>query len=397
MVYVKLHNTNIDDEVYYYFLKNGEKRFMYRHKYYDVLGKRKEKKKSSFKTEKEALKALLKVKASILSGQSKQVEKDQMTVSQWLDIWFETYSGGWEVTSKLQRKNAIRHQMKPLLGKFKLSELDRTTYVRMYINELSKKYKPSTVALFHRLFKIAINAAVEDEIIPRNRFNKVTIEQDEELDNFLTPEELNVLLDVAKRHDNITNYTFILFLAYTGFRRGECLGLKWGNVNLKEKTVTVDCTRDRFGERPPKTKNSYRTIPIDDVLVNQLSVYQKWCIETKLAHGMQLNKKNDHVFISHQGGTPVGANTLLYLFRRLYKQMEKENIHINQITPHGLRHTHATILINTGIPPKTIADRLGNTVEMIYNVYSHSFKELEDKAVAAFSESLSIGAKSGAK
>src|SRR5690625_3864265 len=53
---------------------------------------------------------------------------------------------------------------------------------------------------------------------------------------------------------------------------------------------------------------------------------------------------------------------------------------------------------NMGIPPKTIADRLGNTVEMIYNVYSHSFKELEDKAVVAvaFSESLASGAKIGA-
>lgn len=392
----KLHKSNKDNEVYYYYLKNGEKRWMYRHKYYDVLGKRKEKKESSFKTEKEALKALLEVKASLLNDQSKQVEYNQMTVSQWLDIWYETYNSGWEVTSRLQRKNAIKHQMKPLLGKFKLSKLDRTTYVREYINKLSKKYKPSTVALFHRLFKIAINAAVEDEIIPRNRFNKISIEQEEELDNFLTSDELNILLDVTKKHENITNYTFILLLAYTGLRKGEALGLKWKNINLKEKTVTVERTRDRYGDRPPKTKNSYRTFPIDDIVVNQLQVYQKWCIETKFAYGMKLDKKKDYVFISYQGGTPMGANTSKYLFERIYKQLEKDNIHIKRITPHGLRHTHATILINMGIPPKTIADRLGNTVEMIYNVYSHSFKELEDKAVVAFSESLASGAKIGA-
>ena len=82
------------------------------------------------------------------------------------------------------------------------------------------------------------------------------------------------MLGVTKKYKNITNYTFVLLLAYSGLRKGEALGVKWKNVNLKEKTITVDCIRDRLGDRPPKTKNSYRTIPIDDVLVNQLKVYQ---------------------------------------------------------------------------------------------------------------------------
>lgn len=270
-------------------------------------------------------------------------------------------------------------------------------HVRVYINKLLEKYKPSTVALFHRLFKIAINAAVEDEIIPRNRFNKISIEQDEELDNFLTPRELDIFLNVAKQHDNITNYSFILLLAYTGLRKGEALGLKWKNINFEDKTVTVECTRDRYGDRPPKTKNSYRTIPIDELLMNQLRVYQKWCIAKKLSYGMQLDKLDDYVFISHQGGTAMGVNTLHYLFKRLYTLLEKNEIKIRRITPHGLRHTHATTLINVGIPVKTIANRLGNSVEVIYNVYAHSFKEIEDKAVSAFSEAMNIGANSGAK
>src|SRR5690606_27879057 len=107
-------------------------------------------------------------KADVLNGNHKKVEHSQMTVGQWLDIWYETYSDGWKVTSRKQRENAIEHQMKPLLGKYKLNELDKTTYIRAYIKPLQKKYKPRTVALFHRLFKIAINAAVEDEILSRN-------------------------------------------------------------------------------------------------------------------------------------------------------------------------------------------------------------------------------------
>lgn len=61
-----------------------------------------------------------------------------------------------------------------------------------------------------------------------------------------------------------------------------------------------------------------------------------------------------------------------------------------QITPHGLRHTHATILIGQRIHPKVIADRLGNTPQMILNVYSHSFKELEKESVQAFEQALNL-------
>lgn len=393
---MKLHKTKVDDEVYYYFLKNGEQCWMYRHKYRDSLGNRREKKKSSFKTEKEALRSLLEVKASILNGQSKHVEHSQMTVSQWLDIWYETYNGAWEVTSRALRRDVIRDHMKPLLGRYKLSELDKTTYIRLYINKLLEKYKPGSVVLFHDLFRIAINAAVEDELIPRNRFNKITIEKDEKLENFLTPEELNVFLTVAKKHANITGWTLIHLLAYTGFRKGEALALEWKDVNFKEKTITVKRTRDYYGTRSPKTKNSYRTITVDDVVLQQLKSYQKWCIETKFKYGMKLDKEKDFIFISYQGATPVSSNILYDVFESLYKSMKKEKTNLKRITPHGLRHSHGTMLINMGIPPKTVADRLGNTVEMIYNVYSHSFKQLEDKAVSAFSESLS-GANIGAK
>jgi len=118
---VKLYKTKKDPEIYYYFNKKKEKLWLYRHKYYDALGKRKEKKKSGFKTEKEAMRSLLEIKASLLNGQTKQVERNQMTVSQWLDIWYETYNNSWEVTSKKQRVAAIKAQMKPLLRKIQIS------------------------------------------------------------------------------------------------------------------------------------------------------------------------------------------------------------------------------------------------------------------------------------
>lgn len=375
--------TKKDKDLYYYLTAKGEKRWCYRYRYYDSFGKRKEKYEQGFTSENEAYRALLEVKTNIINGEIKQVENSNLTVSEWLDIWFETHKGDWKITTQIQRDNAIKYQMKPLLGKYKLSELDKTTYKRVYINELMKKYEPSTVKLFHRLFKVAINSAVDTEIIPRNRFTKISIQSSEEVDdNFLTTEELKDFLTAAKNLENITNYTMILLLAFTGLRKGEGLGLQWKSVDFKEKTVTVNQTRDQKGVRPPKTKNSYRTIRIDDSLIHQLKLYRTWCKQTMLSFGKHFSD-NDFIFISYQSGTPTAENTLKYSFDRIFKKTG-----LKRITPHGLRHTHASILISQKLAVNVIAERLGNTPQMIWDTYGHIFKEMEEESVIAFSQAL---------
>ncbi|MGW6108183.1 site-specific integrase, partial [Bacillus subtilis] len=271
-----------------------------------------------------------------------------------------------------------------LLGKYKLTDLDKTTYKRVYINTLLKEYKPSTVQLFHRLFKVAINAAVDDEILTRNRFNKITIESDEVSDNFYTAAELKQFLSAAKQYENITNYTLIFLLSYTGMRKGEALGLKWEDLDFDNKTLTINKTRDNKGVRSPKTKRSYRTILIAEELIEQLKLYRKWCKEIKFTYGLYLSDE-DFIFISFQSGLPVTDNTIMYSMRRLSKKTG-----LKKITPHGLRHSHATILISKRTPVKVIADRLGNTPQMILDIYGHSFKDLEEQSVLAFDQALNF-------
>lgn len=389
---MKLHKTK-ENEIYYYYLKDNEKRFMYRHKYEDNLGKRKEKKKSGFKTEKEALRSLLEVKASILD--KGHIDNSNITVGQWLDTWYETYNSSWEISSVYQRKQIIEQYLKPHIGHYKLNKLDKATYTRVYINEVLKTLKSSTVQLHHRIFNIAINAAVDNEIIRRNRFTRIPFEMDEKLDNFLTSEELATFINASKRYLNITRYTMVLLLAYTGLRHGEMLGLKWGNIDFDNHTITIDSTRDHYGDRKPKTLNSYRTIPVDEFLLKQLEKYQKWCMAAKLHYGEALDKEKDYIFITEENEA-CNQEELRTTFRIVYKRIEKEGITLKRITPPSMRHTHATILVNGGIPPKTVADRLGNSVDMVYKVYSHSYKEMESKAVNVFSESIKSGANYGA-
>ena len=102
---------------------------MFRHKYYDGLtGKRKEKKKSGFKTEKAAIKALMEVKAQTLRGETKSIENDTLTVGEWLDIWYESNKKKWKIGTQIQREMVIRLHLKPLIGHYKLQKLDKRIY-----------------------------------------------------------------------------------------------------------------------------------------------------------------------------------------------------------------------------------------------------------------------------
>lgn len=381
---IKMNKLKKDPELYYYHNAKSEKLYAFRHRYYDSLGKRKEKTKQGFKSENEAYRALLEVKTQIVNGDVRQVSNANMTISEWLDIWLDSNKLYWKKSTLNNRTLVINKHIKPILGRYKLSELDRSTYTRKFINKMLETYQPKTVFNLHSIFKTAIHSAVANELITKNRFSNIPMPQCEQKDNFYTPEELTMFLKSVKATESMSNYTYILFLAYTGVRNGESLGLQWKHIDFKTKTITIECTRDQYGVRKPKTKRSYRTILIDDLLINQLKIYRKWCIEVRLSNGLSFDDET-LVFIGPRSGNGLLANTLK---RVLDNIAEKSNL--KRITPHGLRHTHATILIKQRVPVITIAERLGNSAEMIYNVYGHSFNELEKESVQLFGEAISF-------
>ena len=388
---MKLHKSGKDPELYYYFNAKGEKLWMYRHKYNDDTGKRREKKKSGFTSEKTALQALLEVKAATLRGETKQVEYDQITVGEWLDIWYDMNKKKWKKSTCVQRETVIRLHLKPMIGKYKLQSFDKLTYERQFINKLEGKFKESTIRIWHNIFKIAINAAVESEILLRNRFRKVAIVSNEvEIAiNYFTPIELVIFLNDAKKHEPITNYCFLMTIAYTGIRKGEAMGLQWKNIDFENNTIKIERTRDHHGVRSPKTKNSYRTISIDEVVLNKLATYKMWCKKTLFSYGEKITEET-FVFITDHGGYPLSS-----IRRSLGRILDRTAL--PKITLHGLRHTHCTILLNRGRNVKVIAERLGNTPAMVYNVYGHVLKESEQESVTLFSESLELsGATFGA-
>lgn len=384
----KRNYTKKEPELFYYSNAKGETLWGYRHRYYDALGKRREKSKQGLASENIALRELLEVKADIANGNVKIVDNSNLTVGEWFQRWYDTNERNWAASTARVRKAIIDNHVVPLLGKYKLSKLDRSTYIEKFINFLLDQSAKSTVEFYHTIFRIGINAAVEEEIIPRNRFKRIPIadkEDDDALGNYLSAEELKVFLDHAKSVLDLTDYTAIFFLAYSGVRKGEAQGLQWRDVDLANKTVQIDRTRDEYGTRKPKTKNSRRTIHISDMLVDQLKKYRSWCAEQMFLHKKSLSDEN-YVFIN-DSTEPIKVSRLYTAMKTIYKDLK-----VKQITVHGLRHTHATILLMSEkrLPVAAIAQRLGNTPEMINRVYGHVVDEVKIEAVEVFDSALNL-------
>lgn len=366
--------------VFSYETKKGKK-WGYRYKYYNFLNERKESSQRGFDTEQLAYKSLLDIQSKIANGSFNEVANNKTKVKDWMAIWYETFEDDWKINSQSQRMNAIHKHINPLIGDYTLSKLDLVTYKRKFIKPLLEKYKPSTVDLLHSIFMVAINAAVNNETLDKNRLRDVRIPKPKKSENFLTVTQLSHFLKFTKENENITNYTLVLLLAYSGMRIGELLGLTPDDIDFKKNVISINRTRDGKGVRSPKTKNSYRKIKMDQVVMDQLRKYMIWLKAEKLQYGHKL-QKDDFFFCSYQTGERLASTTPTALFRRLSKVLDVK------ITPHGLRHTHATLLLRDKKPVISVAKRLGNTPDMVMNIYGHVLDDMEDDLVDSFSDTL---------
>lgn len=129
-----------------------------------------------------------------------------------------------------------------------------------------------------------------------------------------------------------------------------------------------------------------RTIVISDILLAQLKKYRKWFIEMKFSIG-EIISEEDFILINRIGHR-VSANYINDAMKKLYA---KSKVNLKEITPHGLRHTHATILLTSEerIPLAVIAKRLGNTPQMINEVYGHVIEDIEVESVQSFDSAIS--------
>ncbi|WP_254698677.1 site-specific integrase [Parageobacillus sp. VR-IP] len=356
--------------------KNSKKyMYEYRIKYTDpVTGKIKEKSKRGFASKKEAELAAAEVEKKLFVGDVDVVKNSDITVKDWIEQYLELYEGQWRETTRKTRKTRLYNHIIPALGNYKLQKLTRAQY-QAFINKELETLKESTVKGIHGLFMTIINKAVEHGIIDRNKFQGISISKgnEEEKIKFLTKEEVQKLLMVAKTFE-FDEYMAVFILLRTGLRKGELLALTWDDIDFDNKLMAINKNRNHLGTFPPKTKKSNRVISMDNKLTKELKKFQLWQAKNKLQFGRY--QFNNYVLVDRYS-VPYHEWKINSILENM---AEKANL--NKFGPHALRHTHAVMLLESGVDIKTVSDRLGHTkINMTADVYLHVSRKQEDEAV----------------
>ena len=242
-----------------------------------------------------------------------------------------------------------------------------------------------TVHKHHRVLFAALKYAAKHNFLVRNPAEAVTPPhgQSKEL-AIVGANRLQLILEAAKES---LYYALFFTSAYTGLRRGELLGLRWGDIDLEKATLSVVQTLQqlRNGEyifREPKTRRSRRQIALSPDLALLLTEHRLDQEDVQKLLGRPLAP--DDLIFSQPNGRPLRPNSLTRVFQTIAKK-----VGLDGVTLHSLRHAHATILLQRGVHPKIVQERLGHSsVATTLDIYSHVVPGLQEAAARRFDEGL---------
>ena len=254
--------------------------------------------------------------------------------------------------------------LKKIAPKLKTKEVNRITYQEI-LNAYAANHERQSTMDFHHQLKSSILDAVDDGLIEKNPTRKAIIKGKmptrEKKEKFLNQFELQKLLSVLKLEDSINNDWLIYLIAKTGLRFSEALGLTPKDFDFEHQLLCIDKTwnyKEGYGFEATKNKSSTRKIQLD------------WQTIIQFSRLIKDEEENKPIFINSK----IYNSTINEILARHCKEAD-----IPIISIHGLRHTHASLLLYSGVSVSSVAHRLGHaSMTTTQKTYLHIIQELEN-------------------
>ena len=255
-------------------------------------------------------------------------------------------------------RNYVKGWLKPLfiyrVKNFRIVDAER------FILSIKDKYSPATINFIITLLRGLYKYLIKNKIVSENPFKeikKIPIKRDKV--KAFTDTQIDCFIKYAKEKP-FWVFVFFMTLLHQGIRISECVAIEWDDIDFKKKTMTIN--KQYYRKKITSTKNyETRTIDIPDVLLALLKELYK-------------NRTSKLVFNSpFKNGEHICIQSLrAYHFKNIIREMEEDlDEDLEGMTPHCLRHTHATYLLRNGIPIIAVSKRLGhrncNTTLSVYN------------------------------
>ena len=279
------------------------------------------------------------------------------------------------------------------LGHIPVSEL-REEHLHKYYREKSKTLSPGTLIKHHNLLRSALSQGVIWRTLTRNVAEAVKPPKVSRKEmRALTGPEVHRMLEAC---EDTAWHSIFHTLTWTGLRRSELLGLRWKDVDLILASLRVVQSVQRLntGEfivQEPKTASGRRTIALSPASCLVLREHREKQEADATLLGRQLTE--DDLVFSHPDGSPRDPSTLTLAFRRLTRRVGLDGVRL-----HDLRHTMASLYLEQGVNPKTVAERLGHaSVTITLDLYSHCLPGVQEAAAVQFDTAMEQAKSTSAK
>ena len=316
--------------------------------------------------------------------------------------WFSEYAELNHRSTSLQRDRQLASRVYPALGHHWIDKITAHD-IQRFINSLAQNGVNkntggalSRKTITHQLSFISsvFEYAIKMDMLTSNPCKRVTIPKYDANGNIsstaekkiYTKEQTRQFIDMLDKAEMKYKVFFTLAI-YTGCRRGELMGLEWKDIELNTGMISISRTSNYTSGKgiytdTTKTRNSLRTIYIPQNIIELLRQYQKEQNEYKNQLG-NLWKEHDRLFTKFNG-EPMSLNAP---YTWLRKQCKKIGFPFYGV--HTFRHLNASLQINAGVDPTTVAASLGHsTPQTTLSIYSHFFNEAKIKASNAIAEAL---------
>lgn len=319
------------------------------------------------------------------------VAPQALTVAEYLEQWIEAHAVELKPSTAKTYRDKIRLYLKPAIGHERLQSLSpgRLSVVFKHMHEhggkAGKPVSPRTVEFARAVLRRAMNDAVVDRLVEINPVvgSKLPKRDGKPKHTTWTGAQLQTFLAAVAD----TRWAPLWELAAgTGMRRGELMALRWEHVDLEAGTVAVEHSTTQLGnERVTTTPKNHerRTVAIDAHLVTTLRTWRTEQAKERLAWGAAYEDTEGLVF-TWENGAPVQPD---YISKTFVKA--QDGLGLPRLVLHGLRHTHATILLRAGRPVHIVSKRLGHKDPSVtLNVYADVIPDDDTSAVDVFSKAV---------
>lgn len=374
-------------------LKNGDTRYeLSAYLGVDPHTGKKKKTKRRYKALKEAKLASAKLKLQVHSKGINSI--NNYSFKDVYNLWITNHQSEIRGTTLASKKSKFKARILPKFGHLLIQDI-KAFYCQEVVNEWSEKLKTvqdytiqtNLVFEFARKMEFIDKNPMEYVVIPRWKDENYYTEPNK---NFLTKDELKRIMQEIEQEGNIQYTCLFRILAYCGLRKGEALALHWSDIDWTDETVNIKKTIARVNKTTvlhhPKTKASIRKISIDKGTLNLLKIWKHEQVDFYKQFGFNIALDVDQPIFSryvHRRNTmdywrEATPNDILTAFYGRHSDLK-------EITVHGFRHTHASLLFESGANIKDVQVRLGHgDVQTTMNIYVHVTNASRERVASLF-------------